>query len=417
MNPYRIKLVRFDSGERFPILCTRQDGMPVHSATLWVLTELRAAHLSTSTLTQALRSLMVLFIVLDELKIDLCARLRDGQFLTAGDIEAIVGACKMSISEGDRKRLGNGLFIPPCSTNGSSCKEISPATIAIRLLYIVRYLDWIATDHLLKTGAGHQQFSGLDKLRERTLTSIKARIPSVKRFSQVTPREGLTEQMLSLLQQVVAPKFEQNPWSHEYVRQRNYLMIRWLLSLGVRRGELLGVKISDINFQANEVLIARRADDPADPRLRQPNTKTSGRLLALDTELAELTRTYVMSLRRSVKGARKHEYLWVAGGSGKPLSLAGLNKVFVTLRKHCSGLPENLCPHILRHTWNDLFSDEIDRNDVSPTVEQKLRSRLMGWSETSGMATVYNQRHIKKKATAVSLQMQKRLRVEAHPDE
>lgn len=103
MNPYRIKLVRFDGGERFPVLCLQQDGMPVHSANLWVLTELRTANLSTSTLQQALRSLMVLFIVFDELKIDLSARLRDGQFLTVGDIEAIVGACKLPITAGDRK--------------------------------------------------------------------------------------------------------------------------------------------------------------------------------------------------------------------------------------------------------------------------------------------------------------------------
>lgn len=414
MNPYKIKLVRFDSGERFPILCTRQDGVPVHSATLWVLTELRTANLSTNTLYQALRSLMVLFIVLDELEIDLCANLRSGKFLTVGNIDAIVGACKLPISEGDRKDIGSGFFVWSSST---SSQKINPATIAIRLLYIARYLDWIATDSLLKAGAGHPHFSGLEKLRKLVSMSIKARIPSVQRFSNVTPREGLSEQMLSLLQQVVDPTFGQNPWSHEYVRQRNYLMIRWLLSLGVRRGELLGVKISDINFQTNEVLIARRADDPADPRLRQPNAKTSGRLLALDAELAELTRTYVMSIRRNITGARKHEYLWVAGGSGKPLSLAGLNKVFVTLRQHCPELPGNLTPHLLRHTWNDLFSEEIDRNDVSPTVQQKLRSRLMGWSEISGMATVYNQRHIKKKATAVSLRMQNQLRVESRSDE
>lgn len=104
MNPYKIKLVRFDSGERFPVLCHRQDGMPVHSATLWVLTELRATNLSTNTLHQALRSLMVLFIVLDELKIDLSARLRDGQFLTAGDVETIVRACRLPIAGGDRKQ-------------------------------------------------------------------------------------------------------------------------------------------------------------------------------------------------------------------------------------------------------------------------------------------------------------------------
>lgn len=323
--------MRFDGGERFPVLCLQQDGMPVHSANLWVLTELRTANLSTSTLQQALRSLMVLFIVFDELKIDLSARLRDGQFLTVGDIEAIVGACKLPITAGDRKKIGNGKFVSPWSTSGFSTPKIHPGTIAIRLLYIARYLDWIATDHLLKTGAGNPHFSGVEKLRELVSTAIKARIPSVQRLSNVTPREGLTEQMVSLLQQVVAPEFEHNPWSHEFVRQRNYLMIRWLLSLGVRRGELLGVKISDINFQTNEVLIARRADDPADPRLRQPNAKTSGRLLALDAELVALTRAYVMSIRRNVTGSRKHEYLWVAGGSGKPLSLAALNKVFITV--------------------------------------------------------------------------------------
>ncbi|MBK5414871.1 tyrosine-type recombinase/integrase [Pseudomonas sp. TH31] len=389
----------------------------MHSATLWALTELRTANLSTNTLHQALRSLMVLFIVLDELEIDLSTRLRGGQFLTVGEIEAIVGACKLPIAAGDRKRSGDGIFIWSSSTSGSNSQIIHPATIAIRLLYIARYLDWVATDHLLKTGVGNPHFTGLEKIRELVSNTIKARMPSVHRFSSVAPREGLTEQMLSVLQQVVAPEFEHNPWSHDYARQRNYLMIRWLLSLGVRRGELLGVKISDINFQNNEVLIARRADDPADPRLRQPNAKTNGRLLALDAELAELTRTYVMTIRRNITGARKHEYLWVAGGSGKPLSLAGLNKIFVTLRQHCPELPENLCPHLLRHTWNDLFSEAVDRNNVSATVEQKLRSRLMGWSETSGMANVYNQRHIKRKATAVSLKMQERLRVEAHPDE
>ncbi|OOL34696.1 site-specific integrase [Pseudomonas sp. FSL W5-0299] len=412
MNPYRIKLVRFENGERFPMLCYRRDGMPVHSATLWILTELRGANLSTSTLHQALRSLMVLFIALEELKIDLCARLRGGQFLSVGDVEAIVRACKLPIAADNRKQ-SSVIFVWPAVTMNS---VLQPSTIAIRHLYIARYLDWVATDHLLKIG-GSPHFMVLEKLRELVSKAIKARMPSVHRFSSLTPREGLTEQMLSVLQKAIVPESEHNPWCHDYTRQRNYLVIRWLLSLGVRRGELLGVKISDINFQTNEVLIARRADDPADPRLRQPNTKTNGRLLALDAELAELTRAYVMSSRRNIQGARKHEYLWVAGGSGKPLSLAGLNKLFVTLRQHCPALPENLCPHLLRHTWNDLFSEAIDRNNVSSTVEQKLRSRLMGWSETSEMAVVYNKRHINKKATAVSLQMQNQLRVEAHPDE
>ncbi|HCF2575563.1 site-specific integrase [Pseudomonas monteilii] len=415
MNPYKIKVVRFDNGERFPVLCYRQNGLPLYSATLWVLAELRAANLSTSTLHQALRSLMVLFITLDELNVDISSRMWSGQLLTVDEVESIVRSCKLPIAE--INTLQHAEAISAWSTSSPSLQPIHTTTTVIRLLYISRYLDWITTSHLLKIGAESPYFLALEKLRVLVVKSFRARMPSTHRFSRILPREGLTEPMLSLMQQVIDPDSERNPWRLEHARQRNYLMIRWLLSLGVRRGELLGVKVSDINFQTNEVLIARRADDPADPRLRQPNVKTAGRLLALDTELAELTRTYVMSMRRNIRGARKHEYLWVASGSGKPMSLAALNKTFVTLRQNCPGLPENLCPHLLRHTWNDLFSEAIDKNNVSSVLEQKLRSRLMGWSETSGMAVVYNQRHIKKKATAVSLHMQEQLRVAGYLDE
>lgn len=167
MNPYRIKLVRFENGERFPMLCYRRDGMPVHSATLWILTELRGANLSTSTLHQALRSLMVLFIALEELKIDLCARLRGGQFLSVGDVEAIVRACKLPIAADNRKQ-SSVIFLWPAVTMNS---VLQPSTIAIRHLYIARYLDWVATDHLLKIG-GSPHFMVLEKLRE--LVSVGA---------------------------------------------------------------------------------------------------------------------------------------------------------------------------------------------------------------------------------------------------
>lgn len=42
-------------------------------------------------------------------------------------------------------------------------------------------------------------------------------------------------------------------------------MLRWLLELGIRRGELLGVRLCDVDFQKLEVFIARRADSKDDP--------------------------------------------------------------------------------------------------------------------------------------------------------
>lgn len=414
MAHYAIKLVRLESGERLPILCDRQSGLPIHKVTLWVLTELRAVNLSVSTIQQALQSIMVLLSVLDELKIDLVKRLYGGAFLTVSEIELVARCCKFPAAE--IKSLG---AMPSGKVNAVEkvSPQVSVSTVSIRLYYIKRYLGWIATTHLMGIGASSPNFLPLEKLKVLVLESVQARIPSGRHYLGSGSKTGLSESDLKLMQRYVAPDFEANPWGGAHVRQRNYLIFRWLLSLGVRRGELLGIKISDINFQSNEVFIARRSDDPADPRRRQPCAKTSPRLLALDPELAELTRNYIMSDRRMTRGAKRHEFLWVATGTGRPMSLACLNKIFKTLRLNCELLPDDLSPHTLRHTWNELFSDAVDKHGVSPELEQKIRSRMMGWSETSGMAKVYNQRHIRKKATEVSLEMQGRISMAGGSDE
>ncbi|WP_095159272.1 site-specific integrase [Pseudomonas sp. Irchel 3E13] len=415
MTPYKVKVVGLEGGERFPILCERQSGLPVFRVNLWVLTELRAAHLAVNTIQQAIQSVMILLVVLDQLKVDLDARLNNGKFLTLGEVELISRCCKLPAAEieGFAQIMSGARGGKP----EALAQQVSVTTVSIRLYYIKRYLSWVATGYLIQVGATHENFLALEKLRVSVLDSIQARIPSSSSYSSFAPRVGLSEHELRLVQQYVEPGYELNPWKNDRVQKRNYLIIRWLLSLGVRRGELLGIKISDVNFQTNEILIARRAGDPADPRRRQPCTKTSARLLALDPGLADLTRSYVMSIRRSVPGARRHEYLWVALGTGKPMSLANLNKIFKTLRMHCQELPQDLSPHVLRHTWNELFSEVVDQKGISAEIEQKIRSRMMGWSETSEMAKVYNQRHIRRKAAEVSLEMQARLGIAGGSDE
>jgi integrase len=214
---------------------------------------------------------------------------------------------------------------------------------------------------------------------------------------------------LAALIDVVQPGSPENPWKGDHAKERNALIVRWLLALGIRRGELLGVRVSDINFQTNEVLIARRADDLDDPRTNEPNTKTRDRLLSLDEDLAVLTRRYVTGGRRRIEGARRHDYLFVANGSGAPLSLSGLNKIFAVLRTKCPSLPDDLSPHVFRHTWNDEFSALMDKRQVAEEAEKKMRSRMMGWSETSGTAAAYTRRHTEKKAKEASLALQSKL--------
>lgn len=45
-----------------------------------------------------------------------------------------------------------------------------------------------------------------------------------------------------------------------------------------------------------------------------------------------------------------------------------------------------------------MFSKRSEAQNRTPEYENKMRSYLMGWSETSGTAATYNKRHIKEAA-------------------
>jgi integrase len=123
-----------------------------------------------------------------------------------------------------------------------------------------------------------------------------------------------------------------------------------------------------------------------------------------------MLQSYIVEVRRKGVSPRgDHMFLWVASNGGLPLSIASLNKVWLTLRKRVPQLPKDISSHVLRHTWNDHFSAALDRNrTVPPTLveennEKKVRSYLMGWNENSGTAATYTRRHIQKKAAEASL--------------
>jgi integrase len=240
------------------------------------------------------------------------------------------------------------------------------------------------------------------------MEAINARMPAGCHRGYLDHREGLDSERRKKLLQVVEPSSEDNPWMEEHSRYRNELITNWLYHLGLRRGELLGIRISDIDFRESTVVVARRADDPKDPRQNQPNAKTKARKIPLHPGLRDMTEVYIMSRRAAFPGARKHDFLFVASESGAPMSIASLNKIFRVLSMKCPELPK-VYPHVLRHTWNDLFSEEMDKRKASEETEKKIRAYLMGWSETSETAAIYTRRHIREKANAVSLEMQKKM--------
>lgn len=415
LNPYAVKTIVLSSGERLPVLVALATGAPLFEPSVYVLSEIRATNRASNTIDQALRSIMVLQLFLDSSQIDIEQRIREGSVFRLSELDELVRHCRRPVAD----QLKCNYITPPHNCIRRSTAEsvrlvqrqlapteVASQTAANRIRVIRDYLDWLVRYRMARH---HSNVAEGERLR-REWTSCKdvlnARLPRHKGRKTIGQREGLQPEVAERLLRVTSPASPENPWKGEATRIRNALLVRWFYELGLRRGELLNVKIPDINFQSEELIVARRADDPEDPRKDQPLVKTRDRKIPLSPSLCRLTHEYITNTRRNSEGARRHPFLFIAMGTGAPLSLSAVNAVFAELRNTFNGEFDGVTPHVLRHTWNDRFSDAIDNAKVSEAEEERMRSFLMGWSPTSKTSENYTRRHVRMKAQQVSLEMQ-----------
>ena len=91
---YRVKTILTSSGERLPVLLG-QDGLPMFEPTVFSLSEVRSRNRASNTIDSYLRSVMVLLLFLNLRKINLEDRLDEGLLLSLGEIEELVGVCRL----------------------------------------------------------------------------------------------------------------------------------------------------------------------------------------------------------------------------------------------------------------------------------------------------------------------------------
>ncbi len=381
------------TGERFSILINEL-GIPLYYPSAYVAWRLRSRSLSASSIANALGVIKVIHEWQFARSLDLeemfsrRACLTEGQLRDLCDYLQLVagGQAKSSIPSRSRKRL----FV------GSS-------THYFRLTVASSYISFMA--ECLSVGSGAE---AIRSMRE----TIKANRPcrpgrSIKDRDEISLDEKIIERVTAVLR----PGSLENPVRDYAVQLRNYLMFMLLGCTGMRRGELLNLKVSDFDFGQQTMKIVRRPDAKSDPRKLQPAVKTLGRVVPITPELLKEIYDYVLLYRSRLSRAKKHGYLFVThkqGPScGHPLSIPAFQKWMAAIQKVSSG--ENVHAHALRHHWNYRFSLLMDNQKVSPEREAKIRSYLMGWSETSGTAYHYNKRHIKKQAAAAITEMQERI--------
>lgn len=395
---HRVRIVVCKSGERLPILVRCSDGLPPFAPNLFAVSQVRGRSRASNTIERCLRSLLFLLAFLELEGIDLEERLASGMLLDPHEVDRLADAARRPVRE---LTAAGGAVVRSLHRRSSA---VSANAAATRLQYVRQYLAWLSSRRLAQLKAVEGRATRLLAARDAMIAAINARMPSGRRDPE-RRRMGLTHEEEAELLKVIDPGYAKNPWIQPEVRQRNQLIVLWLLQLGLRGGELLSARLNDLNFRLNELEIVRRHHSKDDPRRKQPVVKTHGRALPIEA-LADLTEHFVLQVRRSIPGARRHPFLFVSLRSGVPLSASSLTKIFRELRTH-PNVPARLTPHLLRHTWNDRFSEAMDRKGTPEPEEEGMRNYLQGWTPGSDTASTYTRRHVREKAREASLALQR----------
>ena len=387
-----VKSTRHLNGEIFLNLLN-QEGVPLYWPTIWTLTELRASGKSINTISQALGTLKVVYDFLDEYGIDLDSRLQSAKFLERHELDGLLRYLKKPL-----RKVSKGKVVKI-----NKFDEISLGAFAIRLNYTKAYFAFLIDSFTFKYIDEAKKKEQMSLIRELVGRFFSARKPAKVKLTG--PRLGLSREQQELLCQTISSSSSKNPWKSEFVRDRNETMVLLLLQTGMRRGELLSLKTSDINLQQKSIKIEKRVAGLVDPRAYRPLVKTLGREVMMSAILATKVSAFILNHRVHQPLAKKHPFLFTSR-TGEPLSMKSVNAIFDDLKPSIPGA--DIYPHALRHTFNSNLSLAFENSKVEPELEMKIRTELNGWSHNSQMPALYAKRHTKEKARQVIFDQQKK---------
>lgn len=381
-----------NDGERYAVLVDRS-GMPLYYPTLFTTWHLRSRSLAANSIANALHAIKALCAWEAQAGIYLESLFLQGEVLGEEQVRALSDSLQLFLNpEPSGKKVASITRQP---------KSVGTSNHYFRLTVVADYLGFLATRLCPAKRNGRDI--------KLMVASIKAHRPSKPNRSTTDKDERyLDEAVVEAVEQALRPGAEHNPAKGHAVQVRNALMFMILRLTGLRRGELLNLKIDDVDFAQNTLRVVRRPDSKGDSRAHQPTAKTRQRTFPLAQELISRIHEYVLRHRNKVPGAKRHGYLFVTHKDGptqgRPLSISAFQKWMLEVASIIED--SSVHAHALRHHWNYAFSQHCDAMEMSPATEEKIRSYLMGWEENSGSARTYNKRHTKQKAAEAVLALQ-----------
>ena len=234
----RVEVITLDHGEELPLLVDAV-GLPIPSANEWLLTRRDRA---ANTLSRNLLELTSLFEWLEEQRIDLWVRISSGKGFTEAEIRG--GLLERLRRDRSRRSVAVG-----------------PDTYNKRLDTTARFLKWMFGTCLSSLPSEHRLFDRIQAnldLISRWFSDARMNPEPAKRGNKglgnaernylidcLDPSKSGIDSYGKPLCRKSEPS-EESRQLMQALRYRNYAMMVLLLFCGLRRGELLSMRVEDV---------------------------------------------------------------------------------------------------------------------------------------------------------------------------
>ena len=279
-SEYSVLPLLLPSGERLPCLIESATWTPTGVATRWAV-RYRRNRVQSSTLAGDLRHLGKAYSWAKAIaKIDLDDFLCSGLTLDARQIESLAAYVREP-SEEAAKNLHDTPRNKKIESEASAHDYLDAGSFDNALSVLESFFKW-SLDAANRGGRSLLTFQKLILERSRLeLIFDQLRIGA----AQSHRIEPLEEREVEDIRKAIGPSETTDGWKFPRVfapgtRLRNWLMFETALELGIRRGELLKLKVASLPRGSDTgIRVIRYPDDPEDTRAREPAVKTAERIL------------------------------------------------------------------------------------------------------------------------------------------
>lgn len=384
----QVRMISHPSGELMPILLGKDD-LPVCMANEFILGR-RA--LASNTLIRNLRELAILHEWAEFHGMDMT------NFISGGSAfnEAFV----------------RGSLVESLRLDRSNQKvAVSPHTFNQRLTTIRQYFSWSCDLHLSSLSSSDHNYEIVLRRKNSICKWLDSCFinspPSLK-----IVRKGLNDAEVSNLLTLLNPGNVLALGRDIAVKHRNYVMTMLMLSLGLRPGELLSLRVEDIEIGACcAVKIVRRRPDKDDLRKPRPQIKRNSRIIPIvDQSFSKCIDQYILIWRESLeKNSKKVTDYLILSDEGEPLSQSSVTQFFRMLRcRYQSMLPANLSAKSLRHTFSSKMEKLLRESGLDEDRRRKALAMLRGDSSLNSQS-IYIEQEIEDIAKISLRNYQKRI--------